>query len=89
MALYTKNAASISARCSLQIRKTQSISIPSQIAPNIWILTTAPSALTIAITVIYPGETTKNYCSKEAKSDLVTPTSLQYYITQLPSTPTL
>ena len=32
-ALYIKNAATISTRCSLQIRKTQSISIPSQIAP--------------------------------------------------------
>ena len=36
-ALYSKNSASISARCSQQIRKTQSVSIPSPIAPNIWI----------------------------------------------------
>ena len=33
-ALYTINAPSISARCSLHIRKTQNISIPLQIAPN-------------------------------------------------------
>ena len=58
-ALYAKNTASISTRCSLQIRKTQNISIPSQIAPNVWILTTAPSAVTTAITLICPGETTK------------------------------
>ena len=58
-ALYTKNAASISARCSLQIRKTQNITIPSQIAPNIWILTTSPSAVTTAITLICLGETIK------------------------------
>ena len=58
-ALYTKHAPSISIRCSLKIRKTQIISIPSQIAPNVWILTTAPSAVTIAITLICPGETTK------------------------------
>ena len=58
-ALYTKHAASISARCSLKIGKTHSISIPSQIAPNVWILTTAPSAVTTAITLICPGETTK------------------------------
>ena len=58
-ALYSKNAASISTRCSLQIRKTQNISIPSQIAPHVWILTTAPSAVTTAITLICPGETTK------------------------------
>ena len=34
-ALYAKNAASISTRCSLQVRKTQSISIPLSIAPNV------------------------------------------------------
>ena len=35
-ALYTKNATSISARCSLKIiRKTHSISIPSQITPSV------------------------------------------------------
>ena len=58
-ALYTKNAASISTTCSLQIRKTQGISVPSQIAPNVWILTTAPSAVTTKITLICHGETTK------------------------------
>ena len=58
-ALYTKNAASISARFSLKIRKTHSISIPSQIAFNVWILTTSPSAVTTAITFICPGQTMK------------------------------
>ena len=58
-ALYTKNATSISARCSLKIRKTHSVSIPSQIAPIVWILTTAPSAITTAITLICPGKTMK------------------------------
>ena len=54
--LYAKNTASISTRCSLQISKTQNIIIPSQIAPNVWILTTAPSAVTTAITIMCPGE---------------------------------
>ena len=58
-ALYAKNAARISNRCLLQIRKFQSISIPSQIAPNMWILNSAPSTVTTAITLICPGETTK------------------------------
>ena len=51
-ALYTKNTHSISARCSLQIRKTQ-------LSPSVWILTTPPSATTTAITLICPGETSK------------------------------
>ena len=58
-ALYTRNAASISTRCSLQVRKAQSISIPLSIAPNVWILTSAPSTVKTAITLICPGETTK------------------------------
>ena len=58
-ALYTRNATSIFTRCSLQIRETSDVSIPSQIAPNIWILTTAPSAITPTVTLICPGETTQ------------------------------
>ena len=65
-ALYTKNAASISVICSLKIRKTHSISIPSQIAPNVWILTTIPSAVTTAIKLICPGETMKFIAVKKA-----------------------
>ena len=53
-ALYAKNTASISTRCSLQIRKTSDISMPSQLAPNVWILTTVPSTVTNTITVICP-----------------------------------
>ena len=58
-ALYAKNTASITTRCSLQIRKTQHVSIPTPIAPNAWILTSAPSTVTTRITLICPGETTK------------------------------
>ena len=58
-ALYTKNPASISARCSLQIRKTSNVSMPSQLTPNVWILITAPSAATNKITLICPEEATQ------------------------------
>ena len=64
-ALYAKNKATISTRCLLQIRKTQSISIPSHIAPNVWILTTAPSTVTTTIPLICLGETTKFITVKE------------------------
>ena len=40
-------------------QETQSVSIPSQTAPDVWILTTAPSAVTTAITLICPEETAK------------------------------
>ena len=39
------------------MRKTSDISIPSQIAPNIWILTTASSTPASTITLICPGKT--------------------------------
>ena len=58
-ALYTKNTHSILTRCSLQIRKTQDVSIPSQLTPNVWIITTPPSAAATAITLICPGGTSK------------------------------
>ena len=58
-ALYTRNATSISNRCLLQIKKTQSISLPSQITPNVWILMSASSTVMTAITLICPGDTTQ------------------------------
>ena len=58
-ALYTKNTHSILTRCSLQIRKIQDVSIPSQLRPSVWILTTPSSSTTTAITLICPGETSK------------------------------
>ena len=39
------------------IRKSSDVSMPSQLTPNILILTTAPSAVTTTITLICPGET--------------------------------
>ena len=87
-ALYTKNACSTLTRCSLQIRKTQDVSIPSQLTPGVWILTTPPSATTTAITLISPGDI-KIYYNTETNSDFTTTPSLQCYNTQLPSTPTL
>ena len=55
-ALYTRNSASITSRCSIQIKKTSDISTPSQIALNVWILTTALSAPARTITLICPGK---------------------------------
>ena len=84
-ALYAKNAATISTRCSLQVRKTQSISIPVQIAPNVWILTTAPYTVTTSITLIFLRNH-KIYYSKEIHPHLVTTINLQCYVTTLSST---
>ena len=58
-ALYVRNTASILTGCSLHIRKTSDVSIPSQLTPNVWILKTAPSAVITKITLICLGETTQ------------------------------
>ena len=73
--LYVKNTASISARCSLQIRKSSNISMPSQLAPNVWILTTAPSAATATITLICLGETIQSIEVKKPIHILCLPTA--------------
>ena len=58
LALYTRNSASITSKCSLQIKKTSDVSIPSQITPNVWILARAPSIPASAITLMCPGKAT-------------------------------
>ena len=57
-ALYTRNLASISAQCSLQVRKILDVNMLSQIAPNVWILTMPLSAPASTITLICPGKAT-------------------------------
>ena len=53
-AIYTKNKAEIEKRCSGQFRNTNSATIPTPIAPNIWILTSAPTAVSTGIMMICP-----------------------------------
>ena len=56
--LYAMNTASILASSSLQIRKSSDVSMPSQLVPNVWILTSSPSAAD-TITPICLGEMTQ------------------------------
>ena len=42
-----------------KLEKSSDVSMHSQLTPNVWILTTAPSAVTTTITLICPGETTE------------------------------
>ena len=55
-AIYAKNKVEIEKRCSLQIRNTNSAIIPTPIAPNVSILTSAPTAVLTGITIICPEE---------------------------------
>ena len=53
-ALYTKSEASIKSKCSLQLCKATTTSLPTQITPDVWILATPASAPTDTISLICP-----------------------------------
>ena len=58
-ALYSKNTASIAASCSLQVRKAHTISILTSKAPNVWLITSAPSTVMTGMTFVCPVGPTK------------------------------
>ena len=51
-ALYTKSKTGIASKCSLQICKTTTTNLPTQIAPDVWILTTPVTAPMNTMTLI-------------------------------------
>ena len=53
-ALYAKSKASIASKCSLQLCKTTTTALPTQITPDVWILTTPVAAPVNTITLICP-----------------------------------
>ena len=53
-ALYTKSTADITSKCSLQIWKATITNLPTQIAPDVWILTTPLTAPVNTMTLICP-----------------------------------
>ena len=72
-ALHAKAKAGIEKRCSLQIRKANSVNIPIPITPNVWILTSAPTVVSTGIMLI---------CSEEAPKFIKPQTPL--HVLQLP-----
>ena len=53
-ALYTKSKAGIASKCSLQLCKMTITALPTQITPDVWILTTPVTAPVNTITLICP-----------------------------------
>ena len=56
-ALYEKGTIDITSKCSLQTHKTSATNLPTQIAPNVWIITTPVTAPTNTITLVCPEKT--------------------------------
>ena len=57
-ALYSKSKVSIASKCSLQICKTTTTALPTQVMPDVWILTTPATAPVNTITLICPEKPT-------------------------------
>ena len=55
-ALYVKSKVDIASKCSLQICKASATKLPTQIAPDVWILTTPVTAPLNTMTLICPGK---------------------------------
>ena len=53
-ALYTKSKPSITSKCSLQLCKMTTTALPTQITPNVWVLTTQAMVPVTTITLICP-----------------------------------
>ena len=53
-AIYTKSKAGIASKCSLQLLKTTITAFPTQITPDVWILTTPVTAPVNMVTLICP-----------------------------------
>ena len=58
-ALFSKTSTSIAVRCSLQVRKAHTISIPTLSAPNVWLITSLQSTALTGIILLYPEGSTK------------------------------
>ena len=73
-ALYAKSGVDITSKCSLQIQKPSGVNLPTQIAPDVWILTTPLAA---------PANTMTLICPKKAIETIIIQKSV--YILKLPT----
>ena len=93
-ALYARNTVDITSRCSLQIWKTSGINLPTQVAPDVWILTAPLTTSANTITLICPEKAIETITMQKPVHILRVPmacsaTSSNFYIPPRYETPTL
>ena len=93
-ALYAKSTADITSKCSLHIWKASITNLPTQIAPDVWILTTPLAAPAITMTLICPGKAMDTIAIQKPVHILKLPmacsaTSPNFYLPPRYETPTL
>ena len=84
----------ITSKCSLQIHKASATNLPTQIAPDVWILTTQVAAPANTMTLICPGKTMETIPIQKPIHILKLPTacsvtSPDFYLPPRYETPTL
>ena len=93
-ALYTKSQASIASKCSLQLSKTTITALPTQITPDVWILTTPLAVPVSTITLICPEKPMEMIAIQQPTNILKLPTacsatSAHFYLPSRYKTPVL
>ena len=93
-ALYTKSKASITSKCSLQICKTSTTTLPTQITPDVWVQTTITAAPVDTITLICPEKPMETIVIRQLLHVLKLPmacsaTSAHFYLPPRYETPVL
>ena len=92
--LYTKSKASITSKCSLQLHKTTTTTLPTQITPDVWILTTPAKAPVNTIALICPEKSMETIAIQQPLHVLKLPiacsaTSAHFYLAPRYETPVL
>ena len=93
-ALYAKSTVDITSKCLLQICKASATNLPTQITPDVWILTTPDAAPANIMTLICPEKTMKTIPIQKPIHILKLPmacsaTSPDFYLPPRYETPTL
>ena len=93
-ALYAKSTTDITSKCSLQIQKASTKNLPTQIAPDVWILTTPLAAPANTMTFICPEKAMETIIIQKPIQILKLPTacsttSPNLYLPPRYETPTL
>ena len=93
-ALYVKSTVDIATKCSLQVHKASATTLPTQIAPDVWILTTPVTAPVNTLTLICPEKPMETIPIQKPLHILKLPmacsaTSPNFYLPPRYETPTL
>ena len=93
-ALYAKSKPSITSKCSLQLHKTSTTALPTQITPDVWILTIPAMAPVTTITLICPEKPMEMIAIQQPLHVLKLPmacsaTSAHFYLPPRYETPVL